>query len=795
MDKTHSSPLDKKTELSEIVSSYTKHWKWFALSVFICLVVAFLYLRYATPIFSASAQIQVLDENAASSELGVFRELEIFTGGNKTKVQDEIDIFKSRSNFIEVAKQLGLNIRMTVLGKIADTEIYNDAPVNINFIPSDSIVEQSKFSFFLDLSSETQFGHKSEENESFKSYVYGKQVSTPIGNMVITPNDNFKRYKNENLRVDIMPIHEVGQNYMKKIKVSMKDEFSNVLSITITDPNQDKAVDILNALINTYNNNAIADKKAVADKTSLFIDDRIADIYSDLSSVDQSAEDFRTDRGIADIASQSNINLNVSATGEQELRDANIQLNIASSMRDLIETQENFDIIPSNIGLSDPSIANAAAKYNQLVAERNRLLKSSNEKNPVIVNLDEQLRGLKRTMQSSLNSVENNLNLQVNDLSKQLSRVNSRIYSAPKNERALRDITRKQQTAESLYLYLLQKREEAQISFASSAPKSKVIDWAYATSSNPVAPKSNIILLASLLFGLAIPFSILYTKDLLDSKVHNKSTLEKFIREVPVLGEIPRLKKNELKIINDQDRSVLAESLRILRTNLDYLIKSKKNKSKNNIIFVTSGVPGEGKTFVSSNLAMVLASTNKKVILIGADIRNPKIYSFFSGANVDKLSLGKSQDGIGLSEFLHDHSISLSDMINPMLAYSNTIDVVYSGKIPPNPAELLMSERLKELFDEVSEKYDYVIVDTAPLMVVSDTLLISTFADFTVYVTRSGMTERTSLEFPRNLQKEGKLNGLTFVVNGVKQSELGYGGRYGYGYGATVKKWWHFSRT
>ncbi|WKX76452.1 tyrosine-protein kinase domain-containing protein [Zobellia laminariae] len=397
-------------------------------------------------------------------------------------------------------------------------------------------------------------------------------------------------------------------------------------------------------------------------------------------------------------------------------------------------------------------------------------------------------------MQSSLSSSVNNLGLTVNSLSGQQARFNSKIYSSPANERALRDITRQQQTTESLYLYLLQKREEAQISAASSSPKSKVVDQAYSISKLPVSPKKSIIYLASFILGLLVPFSIIYAKDLLDNKIHNMHSLEKFVKNIPILGELPKLSKKDEKFVVKEDRSVLAESLRIIRTNLDYLIKSKQKKSgKSNVVFVTSSVlKGEGKTFLSTNLSMILASTNKKVLLIGADIRNPKLYTFFSSGDVDKMQKPTRNKDAGLTEYLYDNTIEIRDIVNPMLVHRNTVDVIYSGRIPPNPAELLMSDRIKELFAQVSETYDYVIVDTAPLMVVTDTLLISEHADLLLYVTRAGVTETNAVEYPIKLQEEGKIKGLSFIVNDVDSSNLGYGGKYGYGYGKTQKKWWKF---
>jgi capsular exopolysaccharide synthesis family protein len=589
----------------------------------------------------------------------------------------------------------------------------------------------------------------------------------------------------------LRPLEVVALSYKEKIIIGNTDEKSNIIDILLEDPIKLKAIDIVNTLVRVYNENAINDKQEIADKTSQFINDRIVEISSNLSSIDQGALTFKQDQGVTNIPVETNINLTASVGTQQDLARARNELNMAASMNSIVQKQNGYEVLPANIG--GPAISTTTAQYNQLVSERKRLLESSNEKNPIIVQLDQRLDNLKKSLSSSLKGTVNNLELTVNSLASQTASFQNKIYRSPQNERALRDIERKQQTTEQLYLYLLTKREESQIAVASQAPKSKTIDSGYSVSRFPVSPKRNVVYLAGFILGLLIPFSIIYANDLLDNKVHNMTSLEKITTDTPVLGEIPKLARKDDKLVIKEDRSVLAESLRIIRTNLDYLIKTKVSKGgKNNVVFVTSSVPGEGKTFLSTNLSMILASTNKKVLLIGADIRNPKIYTFFTGSNIDKMAKPSRNKDAGLTEFLYDNTLNSKDIINPMLVHHNTIDVVYSGRIPPNPAELLMSSRMKELFDEVSEKYDYVIVDTAPLMVVTDTLLISQYANHLIYVTRAGVTESKAVGYPLKLQQEGKIKGLCFVVNDVKNSELGYGGKYGYGYGRSQKKWWKF---
>ncbi|MFS4469264.1 GumC family protein [Maribacter sp. 2210JD10-5] len=783
--------LSTQTDISEIVKTYTKHWKWFIIFALLGLIVAFLYIRYATPEYEANAKIHILEDKNASSELSAFNDLDIL-GAGTNKVEDEIEILNSRGNFIEVVQDLKLNITHTVLGNVKSTEIYHNRPFNINFIENDSIINNSEFTFFVDIQSDNTFGYGLEEDSPRKIYAYGKNIKTEIGDIVLTPNLSLlEKYIDRKIRIDIRPIFTVAETYQKKVIVVSAEEGSNIIDISLTDPIKEKAINILDKLIYVYNQNAIEDKKIIADRTSNFIDDRIEEISLELNTVDQSAEDFKTQKGVTDIASESNIALNVSASNRAELENARTQLNIAAGMNQYLAEEDSYEVLPSNVGLNDGSIANTTARYNELVLERKRLLKSADEQNPVIVNLDQQLNSLKEGISSSLSGMERNLGMQVNNLSSQLSRINTKIYSAPSNSRQLRDIERQQQTTESLFLYLLQKREESQITLASSSPKSKVIDKAHLAKRAPVKPKKQIIFLASVILGLLIPFSAIYAGQMFDNKINSRTQLEGLVNNLSVIGEVPSIGKKESLLVQKDDRSALSESMRILRTNLDYILKSKKS-GNGNIVYVTSTVPGEGKTFVSSNLAMILASTDKKILLIGADIRNPKLHTFFGGKNVDKLNISESKGDLGFTEYLFNKSLSAKDVINPMLVHTNTIDIIYSGKVPPNPSELLMNGRVKTLFEEISSLYDYIIVDTAPLMVVTDTLLLTEYADHVLYVVRAGNTETKVIDFPVKLHEEGKLPALSFVVNDVKHDNLGYGGKYGYGYGKNTKKWWKF---
>ncbi|MGB5553596.1 MAG: GNVR domain-containing protein, partial [Flavobacteriaceae bacterium] len=554
-------------DLKEVISRYTSQWKWFVLSAIAMLLLAYVYIRYATPEYAAKAKIQIIEDKGSGSELSAFQDLNLL-GGVKNKVEDEMELLNSRSNFIDVVQDLKLNVTVTELGNVKDSEIYKNRPFNISFIESDSVINSSDFEFFIEISSETTFGYSLERDSPLKIYSYGKNIPTEIGDIVITPQQPFfNHYKGEKIKVTIAPVFMVAEGYQKSIMIAPADKLSNIIDITLNDPIKQKAIDIINTLIFRYNKNAVEDKKVVADKTSEFIDNRIQLISTTLTTVDQDAQQLMTDKGITGSGLEVGAAVQVSAGSRQQLDVAKNQLEVVSGLKNYVNNDSGFNTMPV-VDVGNSAIVETTAKYNELVAERNRLLKSADEKNPIIVNLDDQLRQMKNTMQSSLVAMERNVGMTVGSLQSQMGRIQGTIYQAPRNQRDLRNITRKQETTESLYLYLLQKREESQIMAASSPEKSKVVDSAYLDGTTPVKPKKTLIYLASFIMGMLIPFSVIYGKDILDNKIHSKTGLEKLVKDVPVLAELPRLGKKDDQLVRKDDRSVLGESLRILRTNL-----------------------------------------------------------------------------------------------------------------------------------------------------------------------------------------------------------------------------------
>lgn len=483
--------------------------------------------------------------------------------------------------------------------------------------------------------------------------------------------------------------------------------------------------------------------------------------------MDDKIERFKTANKLTNITSEVDLYLNSSAQVDQELAETKTQLNQISYMKNVIGSKSmEYDYIPSDIGMSNPSITNITNKYNDLLRERNNLLKgSTTEKNPIIVNLDQQLSSLKSSLNKSLNNLSKSTEVRMRSLQNRYSELNSKVYAVPGQVRKSRDIEREQGTKESILLYLLEKREEAAISLTSTSPGVKIIDEAY-SSGLPVSPNKKMAFIAALLVGLCIPFGVIYASDVLDTKIHNKEDLQKVFKNMTVLGEIPRLTNSDKLLIEKNDRSILSESFRIIRTNADYIRKGRKVENYNNVIFVTSTINGEGKSFFSMNMALTMANTGKKVLVIGADVRNPQIFPAI------KKALNTKEIKNGLTEFLVDDAINVKDVVNTHLINDIKVDVLLSGKVPPNPAELLMGDRVKELFDNVSQEYDYVIVDTAPSMLVTDTILISQYAGHTIYLTRANYTEKEILNFAKELHDDKKLNGMMLVVTMLNNQTL-----------------------
>ncbi|KUO67265.1 MAG: GumC family protein [Lutibacter sp.] len=767
---------DESFNLREQLENYLFHWKWFVLGVAVALLGAFLYLRYTPNQYSVSTTILVDDKNSGglASELSAFSDLGLM-GGSKAVLDNEMELLKSKSLAERVVKSLGTNITFFKQGNVIKSELFSkSAPIKINFFSADSVFHKLDTSFTVRITSASSFTLKDAEGNKSKDHNFGDLIKTNFGEMSITPLKQGKFEDDEEVIVQIVPFQSVVNRYRNALQIQPVSKQASVLRISLTDPVKEKAIEILDNLVAQYNNDAVEDKNLTAKNTNDFINQRILIVNEELSSVEKGAEQFKMRNQLTDLATEAGLAVQSKSLVEKEVLELNTQLKLAEYVSDYVNANPG-ELIPANLGIGDASVDGNTEKYNQLVLERNRILKGSSEINPVIVNLNGQIKNLEESIKQSLVNSKTALKISLNAIKGQQSKFASTISEVPKQERMFRDMQRQQQIMETIYLYLLQKREENAITMAVTLPSAKIIDTAYGSNS-PVAPKRNIIYLAALLLGLLIPFGVIYVLTLLDNKVHSRKDLESMIK-APILGDVPNTKSEVKIVVSDSDRSSVAESFRLLRTNINFMLTGVKQGGKT--IFVTSTLSGEGKTFVSINLAAVLSLTDKKVLLIGADIRKPKIGEYL------ELRYEK-----GLTHFLMDNAIKPTDIIESVTAMN--FDFISSSLIPPNPSELLMNGRFEEVLAYGKQHYDYVIVDTAPVNLVTDTLLLGYLADMFIYVVRANYLDKRLLSIPKMMYEEKRLPNMAMLVNGT-DLERGYG--YGYGYGGyseeVIKKPWY----
>lgn len=783
MQKYSQNKFNDRTEESLNIRSeiekYLIHWKWFGLGCILALSLAFVYLRYSTPKYSASASILIKDNKKAglSAELEAFKDLGIVGGGSLNNTDNEIEILKSRKVIGNVVDALGLEISYYISGRVIDSEVYNyTSPIKIDLIERDSIIMNKDTVFKVRLIDSNKFELLTVENEVISSHKFNDIIDSRLGKFLVsktaTTNDEY-----DQVGIKITPRFSIISKYRKIINISPANKNSSVLNLSLEGPVREKAEDILDELVRQYNMDAINDKNEVSKKTIDFINARIDTIGKQLRIIQDNVEQYKKDKDFTGLPIEVQLALESLKETNQRIIDVQIQLSLAETIESrLNEKAFNYDLLPATLGFDEQSISQLIFNYNDLVLERNSAIKVAGPKNPVLNQIEERIKSTRLSLLKSLSNISSSLKLQLKDFKKEEEKVLSRVKSIPSNERGFIDIARKQEITSGLYQYLLKKKEETDISLAVTVPNAKIIDVAY-SSNIPVSPKKKIILLAALLLGLIIPFGIIYIVDLLDTKVHSKQDVESEL-SVPFLGDVPKSDSKEKVIIGNDVRSSSAEAFRLIRTNLDFMLANNRKESKS--IFVTSTTSGEGKSFISINIAATLALSGKKVLLMGMDLRAPKVTEY--------LGIPERK---GVTNYITDDDIILEDLIFNIPEVKG-LDILASGAIPPNPAELLMTNRIDNLFTIVKQEYDIVIVDTAPVNLVTDTLLIAKYADMFMYIVRANYLDKRLLAVPQELYNEKKLPNMAIVLNDTDpKRSYGYGyGGYGYGYVVVEKPWY-----
>ena len=774
------SAISNSMTLKDIWDKYVVHLKWFVLSGLIFLFAAALYLTFSVPIFKVNASVLIKDGEGGSafSDLAFMESLGIYRSGGNS-LENEVQILKSRKLMTQVVEELHLNSTFFVEESPNDIELFSEIPISVSFHSDSLSVEELSSEFTIFIQSDTSYDFIAFDGSRKRNLAFGSMNSVLIGNdkesfyseISIEPNSSIlHKFIGKEIIVYYAPVAAVVSNYLDQITINaLGESVSNVLEISMMESNVDKGVAIINNLIAQYNADGIMDNQMIAQTTTDFLDRRIDLIQNQLVAIESSAEQFKTRNRMVD-AGGAELYLQTSNVTERELVEANTQMQLIDYMIEELSKSDEVSLLPGNIGLSDQGITSSISEYNNLVLQRNRISKSSSAQNPIIISIDSQLADLKQNLLSSLNSFRSSTQIEINALNQRSSRIESRIAAVPKNEKEFKDIVREQETKNALYLFLLQKREESIISNAVSIEKAKIVDEAY-SDWRVVSPKKYITLLGGLLFGFLLPMGIIYVKDLLDTRVHDESDLKRL--NIPYLGDIPLAPNKGKNVVTKYDNSNVAEAFRYIRTNINFMLDSK---DLGKTIFVTSTHGGEGKTFTAINLAHSFALSGKKTLLMTMDLRAPKVSKYL---NLEK--------NIGITNYVKNENLTVESIIESEIGIEN-LSFINSGDIPPNPVELLMSDRVKHLFKQIKEIYEYIIVDTAPIGLVTDAIQVSKNADLTIYVIKSNYLDKRLLEIPKKLHNEHKLKNMALLINGVDTKKRSYG--YGYGYGAQKKKSW-----
>jgi tyrosine-protein kinase Etk/Wzc len=594
---------------------------------------------------------------------------------------------------------------------------------------------------------------------------YGQVIQTDKVAFSIQKNTHTPGYNGQKVRYIKMSYDAAASQLNGSISVGPSGKESEILAVTTSSRSSSRNTDVLNELLRVFNQDGIDDRQEISKRTISFVNERFVSLTRELDSIEFDKEGYKRTNQISYIEADATMAGSRRERATTQLDQTETQMLLSRILLDALRVSGAEELLPGDLGLANMQINALIADYNKMILDLKQLKASTGDNHPTVVRLRETLASLRQNISASIRSYETQVKMSVQQL-KRIQTESLGIYGTiPEKEKTLRAIERQQQIKESLYMILLQKREEAAINLAITEPSVKVVDYAIAQNA-PIAPNRKMIWFGAIAIGLLLPFGSLYLFFLTDTKLHTRKDIQLACPEIPIVAEIPH-NDSGIKLVLLSDRSVMAEAFRILRTNMLYLLP-RVTPGLAQVIYVTSTIKSEGKTFTTTNLSVSLASLNKKVLLIGADVRNPQIHKL----------LGFEKNQIGVSNYLSAKVSDWHTLIKRDSSVNKALDVIFSGPIPPNPAELLSNGRFEQFLNEAKLEYDYIIVDTAPVLLVTDTLLISSLADLTLYVCRSNFTEKKLLEFSKELSADNKLINMAYVIN-----DVGAGKAYGYGYG------------
>ncbi len=761
---------DQGLNLMDLIVYLVSKWRWFALSIAVCVGIAWFNYARSPFVYYRSATVIIKDPSNKTSTTGLDRFDNII---NKVNVANEILQFRSKKLMREVVQRLHADVSYQVEEGLRLNELYTQSPVLLSF--PDALPEQ-RFSLTVtpkdkntvELSECSGIGDGTSRTVSLNDTV---EISKGM-RVVATPTNYYgASWQNIPIRVRKFSLESMVNYYRGALGIQQEEEESSILTLALKDNSAARAEDVLNTLIFVYNEEAIRDKNQVAINTADFINERLIIIESELGSVESDLESFKQRNQIVDIASSAGMYMTESQKYSIDALELETQLRLAQFIKDyLTDPTKDTDLIPSNTGIGDMNIESQISLYNTAKLKRDALVDDSSENNPVVQELNNSLRAMKQNIIRAVDNMIVTLNVKRNDAQSRELQAQDRVTSIPTKERQMLSIERQQKIKETLYLYLLNKREENALSQAMADNNARVIDGAEG-STQPISPNRNRILLLGLIVGLAIPGVSCLTVLFMDTRVRSRKEVEKAL-SVPFLGEIPldreagkRRKRGDADTDKTDEDGIVAEAFRVLRTNMAFM--SRKDRPSQVITF-TSFNEGAGKTFIASNLAMSFVYAKKRVVLVDLDIRKGTLSRHFGICRT------------GVTNYLADPSVTVDEIIQ----HREHFDVISFGATAPNPAELLMDSRLDELFDALRSRYDLIIADNVPVGIIADASIANRIADLTIFVIRAGRLDRRQLPDIEAMYEGRKLKNMALVLNGVDPTRTGYGyGRYGYGYG------------
>ena len=774
-------------DFATIYTALILNWKWFVLSLIICMGAAHIYLRYATPIYQSAAKLLIKDDEGSRSSFkggnSIMSATNLGIISNSNGIDNEMEILKSRTLAQQTVYDLKLYVNYRHEGKLKDHILYGDQEVNIDMdlehlkklnAPMNLKITREGRNYHVTGSYNVPIDNNSFNPEAVnidKTFsALPATIGTRVGVVRFTQNGNYMLRDGESLKATMIAPEIAAGKYVGNLNVTESSKTTTIVDLVLNDEIPQRAIDYLKQLAIVYNRQANEDKNEIAVRTEQFINQRLEKINAELGSTEGQLENYKKRNNMVELkmnATQAVANADQYA---QKLSEANTQVALLDELtRYMNEPSNRHQPIPSNVGLSDASATSLINEYNRIALQRNQLLHSASENSPTVTPLTAQLDDLNSSIKRAMTQARAGLRIQRNSIAAQAGKYEGQINNTPEQERMLTQIGRQQEVKSGLYLMLLQKREENSISLAATADKGKLID-------NPVfagkvTPKNSMIMLIALILGLAIPAGILFLLEFFRYKIEGHIDVAK-LTNLPIIADVAiaseRAKTKADIVVHENKNNLMEEIFRSLRTNLQFLLKQHDK-----VIMFTSTTSGEGKTFIASNVAISFALLGKKVVLVGLDIRKPRLAELFE---ID-------DHHHGITNLLIKDEVNWSDVkeqINPS-GINDNLDILMAGPVPPNPGELVTRESLEQTMEQLKEHYDYILIDTAPVGLVTDTLALGRISNATVYVCRADFTQKASFGLINSLSMEKKLPNMSIVLNGVDLSKKKYGYYYGYG--------------